>query len=248
MEVSVHLRFLHREMGLRGRELTRRCPEYSRASIYRHAKKRIEVGHTDKRHTNPGRPKKLIERDRRSLLQNIPKLRKTTGSFTIKRLSHAAGTANKVSHQTVGRLLHREGYRYFYSRKKGFLTEKDLQRRLKFAHKVRRLLPESFWRRGVAFYFEGAGFQHKYNPHDEAKSTKTMAWRRQDEGLLPGCTAKDSHCGSGGRVARFFVAIAYNKGVILCKQYDGHISGENFAKFVKRYFKRTFRRSVNPRG
>ena len=161
VEVSVHLRFLHREMGLRGRELTRRCPEYSRASIYRHAKKRIEVGHTDKRHTNPGRPKKLIERDRRSLLQNIPKLRKTTCSFTIKRLSHAAGTANKVSHQTVGRLLHREGYRYFYSRKKGFLTEKDLQRRLKFAHKVRRLLPESFWRRGVAFYFEGAGFQHK---------------------------------------------------------------------------------------
>ena len=49
-------------------------------------------------------------------------------------------------------------------------------------------------------------------------------------------------------MARSFVDIAYNKGVILCKQYDGHINGEKFAKFVKRYFKRTFRRSANPHG
>ena len=248
VEVSVHLRFLHQEMGLRGRELTRGHPEYSRASIYPHAKKRIGAEHTDKRHTNPGRPRKLTERDRRSLLQNISKLRQTTVSFTVKRLSHATGTASKVSHQTVRRLLHRQGYRYFHSRKKELLTKKDLQRRLKFAHKVRRLLPESFRRRGMAFYFDGAGYQHMYNPHNKAKSTKTMAWHRQDEGLLPGCTAKGSHCGSGGPVARFFVTIGYNKGVILCEHYDGRINREKLAKFVKRYFKRTFRRSGNSRG
>ena len=113
-------------------------------------------------------------------------------------------TANKVSHQTVQRLLHREGYRYFHSSKKGLLTEKDLQQRLKFAHKVPCLLPKSFWRRRVALHLDGASFQHKYNLHDEAKSMKTMTWHRQDEGLLPGCTAKSSHCGSGGRVARFY--------------------------------------------
>ena len=93
MEVSIHLRFLHQEMGLRGRALTRRYPEYSRASIYRHAKKRTGAQHTGKRHTNQGKPRKLTEHDRRSLFRNIPKLRKTTGLFTIKRLSHAVGTA-----------------------------------------------------------------------------------------------------------------------------------------------------------
>ena len=141
VEVSVHLRFLHQELDLIGRELTRRYPEYSRVSIYSHAKKRIGTEHTDKRHTNPGRPRKLTEHDRCSLLRNIPKLIKTAGSFTVKRLSHVAGTTNKVSHQTVQRLLHREGYRYIHSRKKELLTKKDLQRRLKFARKVRHLLP-----------------------------------------------------------------------------------------------------------
>ena len=145
VEVSIHLRFLHQEMGLRGRELTRRYLEYSRAGIYHHAKKQIGSEHIDKRHTNPGRSRKLSEHDRRSLLWNIPKLRKTTGSFTIKRLPHVTGTANKVSYQIMWRLLHREGYQYFHSCKKGLLKEKDLQWRMKFAHKVPCLLPESFW-------------------------------------------------------------------------------------------------------
>ena len=26
----------------------------------------------------------------------------------------------------------------------------------------------------IAFYLDGVGFQHKYNPYDEAQSTKTM--------------------------------------------------------------------------
>ena len=89
VELSIHLRFLHQEMGVRGRELTRRYLEYSRASIYCHAKKWVGAEDTDKRHTNPGRPRKLTECDWRSLLWNIPKLRKITGSFTVKRLSHA---------------------------------------------------------------------------------------------------------------------------------------------------------------
>ena len=42
-----------------------------------------------------------------------------------------------------------------------------------------------------------------------------MAWYRQDEGLLHGCTAKGSHGGSGGPVVGSFVTIAYNKGHLL---------------------------------
>ena len=68
---------------------------------------------------------------------------------------------------------------------------------------------ENLWKDGIAFYLDGVGFQHKYNPYDEAQSTKTMAWRKRDEGLKPNCTTKGSHVGSGGKVVHFMVAIAY---------------------------------------
>ena len=42
--------------------------------------------------------------------------------------------------------------------------------------------------------------------------------RKDDEGLAFGCSAKGSHCGTGGRVAKFMVAITYREGVILCEQ------------------------------
>ena len=128
------------------------------------------------------------------------------------------------------------------------LSKKDLGLRLKFAHKVKRLITDKFRKEGIAFYLDGAGFQHKNNPLDEAKSTKTMAWHRRNEGLDPFCTAKGSHVGSGGTVAHFIVAIAYNKGVILCEQYHGRINGEMFADFILKHFNETFEKSANPRG
>ena len=75
-----------------------------------------------------------------------------------------------------------------------------------------------------------------------------MAWRKKSEGLDLNCTAKGSHVGSGGRVAHFFVAIAYNKGTILCEQYFGNINGDMFAQFVKDHFNETFKKSDNGEG
>ena len=55
-------------------------------------------------------------------------------------------------------------------------------------------------------------------------------------------------------MAHFFVAIDYNKGVILCKQYHGTLryhetlSVEGFTGFVRSYFPQTFERSKNPHG
>ena len=45
-------------------------------------------------------------------------------------------------------------------------------------------------------------------------------------GLQPKCTAKRSHVGSGGRVAQFIAAIAHQKCVVLCKQYERKINGD----------------------
>ena len=105
---------------------------------------------------------------------------------------------------------------------------------------------ENLWKDGIAFYLDGIGFQHKYNPYDEAQSPKTMAWRKRDKGLKPNYTTKGSHVGSGGKVVDFMVAIAYMKGVILCEQYEGRINGEKFANFVRKHFAKTFERSANP--
>ena len=109
-----------------------------------------------------------------------------------------------------------------------------------------RLLAENFLRDSIQFYFDGVSFAYKTNPFNDASSTKTMTWRRPNERLL--WTTRGKKVGNGGRVAHFFVAIAYNKGVIVCKQYHGTLIGEGFAEFVRSYFPRTFERSTNPHG
>ena len=109
--------------------------------------------------------------------------------------------------------------------------------RLKFSRKIKRIFKKNIWTEGISFYLDEVGYQHKYNPVDEAKSFKSMTWRQRSEGLDPFCTAKGSHNGSGGRIAHFVVAIFFNKGVILCEQYFGKISREMFAGFIHKHFK-----------
>ena len=252
LHVSIHLRYLYQDKGLKGKELLKKYPMYSKATIYRHARKPInnkDDGAQKNTFKKRGRPSKLTTREKRSILREIPKLRESVGSFTTKRLRAAAGVQTTVCDETIRRFLHSSGYHYFHSRKKGLLTQKDLRLRLKFARKAKKLpVEEKLWTEGIAFYLDGVGFQDKYNPFDEARSTKTMAWRKRDEGLKPNCTAKGSHVGSGGKVAHFMVAIAYMKGVILCEQYEGRVNGEMFANFIYKHFESTFERSANPAG
>ena len=72
-----------------------------------------------------------------------------------------------------------------------------------------------------------------------------MAWKKKGEGLDLICTSKGSHVGSGSRVAHFLVAIAFNRGVILCKQYYGNINSEMFAQFILEHFNDTFEKNAN---
>lgn len=91
-------------------------------------------------------------------------------------------------------------------------------------------------------------FIHKYNPCDQARAPRTMAWRRPNEGLKFKCTAKGSHEGTGGKVAHFFAAVAYGKGVVLCEQYHGKLNGKSFADFVREHFPRIFATCANRKG
>ena len=62
---------------------------------------------------------------------------------------------------------------------------------------------------------------------------------KRNEVLAPGCTAKGSQCGSGGRVAKFFVAITYCKGVVLCVKYN-KITVSYVKGLIEREFARMF--------
>ena len=249
LHVSIHLRYLYQDRGVRGKQLLQKYPMYSRTSIYRHAKKPITAEPVDdNRHRNKGRPSKVSARDKRAIFKEIPRLRESVGSFTCKRIRIAAGVESDVCDETIRNVLRAAGYGYRHSRKKGLLTKEDLQKRLRFCRKVKRVLSDTFWRDGIGFYLDGVGFVHKRNPHDEAKSTRTMAWRRPHEGLQPNCTAKGSHVGFGGKVCHFIVAIAYGKGVVLSEQYSGNINADMFAQFVLDNFPDTFERSANPQG
>ena len=132
--------------------------------------------------------------------------------------------------------------------KKGLLKKDDLKRSCKFTRKVTKMLTDKFWEKGISFYIDVGEFQHKYNSHKEVPSIQTMAWQLKNAGLYPHCISKGFHVGSGGRVAYFIVAIAHQKGVVLCKQHEGKINGDMFSDFIKTHFQETFSRCRVPKG
>ena len=195
---------------------------------------------------NKGRPRKLTLRDERSIIRTIHKLRNESVSFSSKRIKTEANIPEDVSCRNVRRFLSRKGYGYRQARKKGLLTEADKKKRSKFAKKVLKTLKEEFWTEGISFYFDGVGFVHKTNPHNEARSSGARNWRKAGEGLIH--TAKGKKEGSGGKTANFFVAIAFDKGVISCEQYHCKLTGTMFAEFVKEHLSDVFKNSANSRG
>lgn len=248
-DVSVYMQYLYQDKGVRGSALLQRFPEYSKATIYRHAK--LPMGDQkvyDRRKLNKGRPRKLTERDERNLIRQLHRCRKLFGSFTASRLRTEAGIPPTVSVWTIRRVLQKHGYKFLQSRKKGLMSFKDTVIRLQFARKlVRNGLRDEFWKKHISFYFDGVSFVHKTHPFDQARTTKTMAWRKRTEGLELFCTTKGKKAGVEGRVAKFFVSIAYGKGVISCDQYLERLNGPMFAKFVKARFPEIFKISANPR-
>ena len=120
-----------------------------------------------------------------------------------------------------------------------------MPRRHQFARRIRRLLPNDFWKSGISFYIDGTSFVHKTNPFDQARATKSMAWRKRGEGLALHCTSKGKKAGVEGRTAHFFVSIAYNKGVIACDQYFQRMNGESFSEYVRLNFPQIFAKSAN---
>ena len=175
----------------------------SKSSFYRFQNMNINESEERKTSKVGGRPRKLSGRDERSLPRHVKYLRHKEGNFTSKRLMEVANIDNKqVSNRTVRRVLNNQGYKFVQARKKGVLTTKDLKRRLSFARLVKRSYPKELWTDHINFYLDGVSFYFKTNPADQARTPRGRIWRKPNEGLDIGCTAKGHKEGSGGKVVK----------------------------------------------
>ena len=186
-----------------------------------------------------GLPRKVDSRTRSRLVRNIPKIRKWNANWVCQDLLELTDIKN-ISQRTGQRLLNEVGYKYSTPRRKGVLQRGDAAKRLRFA-KEWVTEDEDFWKEGIAFYFDGAGFIHKTNPYQDALACRGKIWRTKSEGLSQHCTSKGKKEGNGGRQAKFFVAISYDQGVILAHQYD-KLNGESFAQFIRENFSKLFQK------
>ena len=217
--------------------LMRMC-KISQRSVYRLLKEPL---HPDIKERKPaGRKRKLTQRTEKRMIRNISKLRALDKNWIAQDLMKFTDI-NNISVRSVRRYLNRNQYHHQVARKKGVISTNDCKKRLKFA-KTYVNVDKSFWEEHIAFYFDGAGFVHKVNPYENATSLRSKVWRRDDEGLHKDCTGKGSKVGNGGKQAKFFVAISYNRGVILAEQYE-KLNGQSFSDFIRKHFEEVFDKS-----
>ena len=242
---GVKIQLMYQLMNIRGKNLIDKWKHlYSRSAIYEWAAKPFNGNVLeDKRKHNSGRPPKLTQRDERNILRSIPRLRRTKGHFTSFDVQNECGLTH-LNNRIIRNCLNKNGVNFLRSRKKGILSLSDHKKRLSYCRKANKFLDEEFWTHKVSFYLDGKGFQYKTNPLDTAKAPHAREWRTRKQGLDYGCVAKGSK--EGTRNANFMVAISYSKGVVLCEQYFGRITGQKFADIVHRCFPEAFQKSINP--
>ena len=240
-KVRAYIKYLKKIHKQKATDVVKEC-HVSLATVYRIWNEKFHEKNVKcyEKRRRVGRPEKLTLREKRCILRQVKILRKENGNFTSKKLMVRSGVNLKyVSSRTVRRLLNKNGYRYLQARKKGILSHMDIRRRSQFAKKMRRGYDADVWTDKIAFYLDGVSFIHKTNPADEAKAPRGRIWRKKDEGLATGCTAKGAHVGSGGRIVKMMVAISHTAGVVLCEQYQ-KLDGPHFQSLIHRNFNRMF--------
>ena len=88
--------------------------------------------------------------------------------------------------------------------------------------KCKQLL-QNIWIKWVSYYFNGTGWTDKTNPTQTVRTLRTKIQTKRVEGSRQECSTKGKKEDTVGRVAIFFVAIAYEDGFIGCQQYEDHV-------------------------
>lgn len=232
---------LRDEGGYTFREIARKC-RMSKSSAHRlwqYRQKYVNRCNSRQVERKRGPKRRLGERERRLIERTMKRMRATNCNFTVMTLVREAGIDPTIAHRrTFTRYLNNWGYHFLQSRKKGLLSDKDKELRLRHARTMKRVLQvyPDFYTDHIAFYLDGVSFVHKFNPMSEAAKPKARVWRKKGEGLT--VTAKGSKELAGGRRLHLMVAVAHGKGVILCEPYE-KLNGEFFANFIQAHFKLT---------
>ena len=184
----------------------------------------------DGRNLNRVKPKKITVRNKRALLWTLQYLKNARKPFTVKTLRMQADLLH-LSTCAINCCLNKHNYKYLQLRKKGLLTSIKNRKRLLFPRSVKKLR-EIFWKDGVSFYLDRVGFAHRTNPQNESQTSRTKAWRKPNKGLQ--YTTKSKKESSGGRIAHFFVSIAFNKSIVNNTMKKLHLN--SFQNLSKKMF------------
>lgn len=210
------------------------------ATLYRHAKRPLD-GSQDgpKQYTNRGRKRKLNAYDLRQIKRQIAVLREERGTFSSCELQESCDL-HMISNSAFRRALHRLGYGYRRTRKKGLLSNADVRNRLRYVRKLKRLYKGQnegtlkLWTEQINMYLDGVGFEFKANPYEHARTPKAREWRLKNEGLKKGCTTKGKK--EGSTQVKFMVGIAHRKGVIMCEPIKRRMNGSYFSEMIRDKF------------
>ena len=134
---------------------------FSRATLFRHAKKPLDEDIYDLRHQNKGRPSLTTKRDLHVIKRQINILRESSRSFSAIDLQKSCGMSSKMSALTFRRTLNSLGFNYRNTRRKGMLLKKDVKAKHTWCGKAIRhnLLSHNFWHAGLSMYVGGVGFE-----------------------------------------------------------------------------------------
>ena len=103
-------------------------------------------------------------------------------------------------------------------------------------------------RKEFPFTWKGqAGFT-KQTPISKQKQRERECGRRKARHRIDRVQQKEKKEGSGGKVAKFMVAISFGKGAIECERYIGNVNAEMCADFIHNSFPGMFEVSPNPTG
>lgn len=189
--LSTYLKYLHKESNVGIRELGRRYPSFSLATIQRHATADLNFTTTSstKEGSKRGRKKVIDARGERNLVRTLKYNRDKGIPFTSNRLQMESGLLH-ASNRTVRRTLNNNGFKYLQARRKGLMSRADHKKRVAFARKMIRDHDETFWENDLSFYLDGTSWVFKTNPCDQAATSHARVWRKENEGLNFGCTSK----------------------------------------------------------
>ena len=109
LEVSVHMRYLHQNMGVKTRDIIKKYPQYYKSSNYCHGNESLGV--VKEQNNKGGRPTKMTVTDQRIIKKYVYQLRESDRTFTSKKLQLESGITS-ITNRTFRYYLNKLGFQY----------------------------------------------------------------------------------------------------------------------------------------